>query len=60
MTRSVSYTTRSLLANRTMVFDNLRRSFDELISRATKPEERRAIAARASFCSRRLIVVCTR
>jgi hypothetical protein len=29
-----------------MVFDNLRRSFDELISRATKPEERRAIAAR--------------
>lgn len=46
MTRSVSYTTRSLLANRTMVFDNLRRSFDELISRATKPEERRAIAAR--------------
>jgi len=26
-----------------MVFDNLRRSFDELISRATKPEERRAI-----------------
>jgi hypothetical protein len=46
VTRSVSYTTRSLLANRTMVFDNLRRSFDELISRATKPEERRAIAAR--------------
>jgi len=29
-----------------MVFDSLRRSFDELISRATKPEERRAIAAR--------------
>lgn len=29
-----------------MVFDNLRRSFDELISRATKPEERRTIAAR--------------
>jgi len=46
VTRSVSYTTRSLLANRTMVFDNLRRSFDELISRATKPEERRPIAAR--------------
>ena len=46
VTRSVSYTTRSSLANRTMVFDSLRRSFDELISRATKPEERRAIAAR--------------
>jgi hypothetical protein len=29
-----------------MVFDSLRRSFDELISRATKPEERRAIATR--------------
>ncbi len=29
-----------------MVFDSLRRSFDELLSRATKPEERRAIAAR--------------
>jgi hypothetical protein len=29
-----------------MVFDSFRRSFDELISRATKPEERRAIAAR--------------
>ena len=29
-----------------MVFDSLRRSFDELISRASKPEERRAIAAR--------------
>jgi hypothetical protein len=29
-----------------MVFDSLRRSFDELISRATKPEERRTIAAR--------------
>jgi len=29
-----------------MVFDSLRRSFDELLSRATKPEERRAVAAR--------------
>jgi hypothetical protein len=29
-----------------MVFDGFRRSFDDLLARATKPEERRAIAAR--------------
>jgi chromosome segregation ATPase len=29
-----------------MVFDNLRNSFDDLIARATKPEERRTVAAR--------------
>ena len=29
-----------------MVFDSFRRSFDDLLARATKPEERRAIAAR--------------
>jgi hypothetical protein len=29
-----------------MVFDSFRRSFDELINRATKPEERRTVAAR--------------
>ncbi len=29
-----------------MVFDGFRRSFDELLARATKPEDRRAIAAR--------------
>ena len=29
-----------------MVFDGFRRSFDELLSRATKPEERRIIASR--------------
>ena len=29
-----------------MVFDSFRRSFDELLSRATKPEERRIIASR--------------
>ena len=29
-----------------MVFDNFRNSFDDLIARATKPEERRSIAAR--------------
>lgn len=29
-----------------MVFDSFRRSFDDLLARATKPEERRTIAAR--------------
>ena len=29
-----------------MVFDSLRQSFDELLSRATRPEERRVVAAR--------------
>jgi hypothetical protein len=29
-----------------MVFDGFRRSFDELLSRATKPEERRLVASR--------------
>jgi hypothetical protein len=29
-----------------MVFDGFRRSFDELIARATRPEERRAVASR--------------
>lgn len=29
-----------------MVFDGFRRSFDELLARATRPEERRAIASR--------------
>ena len=29
-----------------MVFDGIRKSFDELVSRATRPEERRAVAAR--------------
>ena len=29
-----------------MVFDNFRSSFDDLLARATKPEERRTIAAR--------------
>lgn len=29
-----------------MVFDGFRRSFDELLARATRPEERRAVAAR--------------
>jgi hypothetical protein len=29
-----------------MVFDGFRRSFDELLSRATKPEERRIVASR--------------
>lgn len=29
-----------------MVFDSLRHSFDELLSRATKPEERRMVASR--------------
>jgi hypothetical protein len=29
-----------------MVFDGFRRSFDELLSRATRPEERRAVASR--------------
>jgi hypothetical protein len=29
-----------------MVFDGLRHTFDELLQRATKPEERRAVAAR--------------
>lgn len=29
-----------------MVFDGFRRSFDELLSRATRPEERRVVAAR--------------
>ena len=29
-----------------MVFEGFRRSFDELLSRATRPEERRAIASR--------------
>ncbi|HEY4305570.1 MAG TPA: hypothetical protein VGM82_13945 [Gemmatimonadaceae bacterium] len=29
-----------------MVFDNFRSSFDDLLARATKPEERRSIAAR--------------
>ncbi|MEO7086667.1 MAG: hypothetical protein ABI442_21460 [Gemmatimonadaceae bacterium] len=29
-----------------MVFDGLRQSFDELLQRATKPEERRAVASR--------------
>jgi hypothetical protein len=33
-------------ANRPMVFDGLRHTFDELLQRATKPEERRAVAAR--------------
>src|SRR5215469_13687685 len=29
-----------------MVFEGFRRSFDDLISRATRPEERRAVASR--------------
>jgi hypothetical protein len=29
-----------------MVFDSFRSSFDELLARATRPEERRTIAAR--------------
>src|SRR3954469_488631 len=29
-----------------MVFDGFRRSFDDLLARATKPEDRRVIAAR--------------
>ena len=29
-----------------MVFDNFRRSFDDLLARATKPEERRLVASR--------------
>src|SRR3954468_23365629 len=29
-----------------MVFDSFRQSFDDLLARATKPEERRAVAAR--------------
>ena len=35
-----------LPSQRTMVFDGIRKSFDELVSRATRPEERRAVAAR--------------
>src|SRR4051812_41196879 len=45
--RPVSYTrspTRATTA--AMVFDGFRRSFDELIARATKPEERRLVASR--------------
>jgi hypothetical protein len=45
-TRSVSYTPSSSPANTSMVFDNLRQSFDELLQRATKPEERRLVASR--------------
>lgn len=46
LTRPVSYYAKSLTANDLMVFDGFRRSFDELLARATKPEERRAIASR--------------
>ena len=38
---------RALPANRqSMVFENLRHSFDELLNRAAKPEERRIVASR--------------
>src|SRR5215510_11042573 len=33
-------------SQRPMVFDGFRRSFDDLLSRATRPEERRAVVAR--------------
>src|SRR3954470_356080 len=39
-------TTPRLPGQRTMVFDNLRQSFDDLLARATKPEERRLVASR--------------
>jgi hypothetical protein len=45
-TRSVSYTPTLSQANTPMVFDGLRQSFDELLQRATKPEERRLVASR--------------
>src|SRR5471030_3124194 len=37
---------RTSPSQRTMVFDGFRRSFDELLSRATRPEERRIVASR--------------
>src|SRR4051794_6082013 len=45
LTHLVSYT-RSYPRATAMVFDGFRRSFDELLSRATRPEERRIVASR--------------
>src|SRR5262245_49643964 len=42
----VSYTGSPSRATPAMGFDGFRRSFDELLSRATRPEERRVVAAR--------------
>src|SRR5437868_14860640 len=45
-TRPVSYTPTFFRTNRPMAFEGFRRSFDELLSRATKPEDRRIVASR--------------
>ena len=44
--RSVSYTQRYPRPTSPMVFDGFRRSFEELLDRATRPEERRVVASR--------------
>lgn len=45
-TRPVSYTATYSRANKRMVFEGFRRSFDELLSRSTRPEDRRIVASR--------------